>query len=92
MKAAGGTGGKRGSYNGNVQNGQAGTSNIGSVTAYSDDANDNILDVFQGLARSYIGDRTLTSRPGKGGVYISTYSLISPKAGESGCAVITFWE
>jgi hypothetical protein len=92
MKGAGGTGGKRGSYAGTVQNGQAGTANIGAITGYADDPNDNILDVFQGLPRSYIADRTLTSRPGKGGIFISGYSLAAPKSGEGGCAVITFWE
>ncbi len=91
MKAAGGTGGKRGSYSEYTVHGFAGTANIGSITAYSDPANDNVLDVWQGLARSYIYDRFLTSRPGKGGS-ISGYSIITPKSGESGCAIITFWE
>lgn len=92
MKAAGGTGGKKGSYAAYTQNGSQGTSNIGTITGYTDDPNDNILDVFQGLARSYIADRTLTSRPGKGGSIVSGYSTSIPKAGEGGCAVITFWE
>jgi hypothetical protein len=92
MKAAGGTGGKRGSYAATTQHGTQGMSNIGTITGYSDDPNDNILDVFQGLERSYIADRTLTSRPGKGGSIIIGYSLNIPKAGEGGCAVITFWE
>jgi hypothetical protein len=92
MKAAGGTGGKKGSYGAYTVNGTQGTSNIGTITGYSDDPNDNILDVFLGLDRSYIADRTLTSRPGKGGSIISGYSATIPKAGEGGCAVITFWE
>jgi hypothetical protein len=92
VKAAGGTGGKKGSYTYSTQNGFAGTANIGTITGYSGISNDNILDVFQGLARSYIADRTLTSNPGKGGVLISGYSMSSPKSGEGGCAVITFWE
>ncbi len=92
MKAAGGTDGKRGSYAGTTQNGQQGISNTGTVTGHSDVSNDNILDVFQGLARSYINDRVLTSKPGKGGVIISSYSTTSPKSGEGGCAIVTFWE
>jgi hypothetical protein len=92
MKGAGGTGGKRGSYATTTQHGAQGTSNIGTITGYSDTPNDNILDVFQGLERSYIADRTLTSKPGKGGALISGYSFTIPKAGEGGCAVITFWE
>jgi hypothetical protein len=92
MKAAGGTGGKKGSFASSTQNGTQGMANIGTITGYSDVPNDNILDVFQGLDRSYIADRTLTSRPGKGGSIISGYSTNIPKAGEGGCAVITFWE
>lgn len=92
MKAAGGTGGKKGSYSSTTQNGTQGTSNIGTITGYSDIPNDNILDVFQGLDRSYIADRTLTSKPGKGGSIMSGFPTIIPKAGEAGCAVITFWE
>jgi hypothetical protein len=92
MKAAGGTGGKKGSFATTTQNGVQGTANIGTITRYSDVANDNILDVFQGLERSYIADRTLTSKPGTGGSIISGYSTKFPKAGEGGCAVITFWE
>ena len=91
VKAAGGTGGKRGSYSNYTVHGNAGTSNIGTITGYTDPSNDNILDVFQGLPRSYLYSRTLTSKPGKGGS-LAGYSTSVPKSGESGCALITFWE
>jgi hypothetical protein len=92
VKAAGGTGGKRGSYTYNTVHGVQGTSNIGTITGYSEDAQSSILNVFQGLARSYINDRVLTSKIGKGGL-ISPYSTnITPTAGEGGCAIITLFE
>jgi hypothetical protein len=92
MKAAGGTGGKRGSYAETTTHGNAGTANIGTITGYSELPQNNILDVFQGLPRSYINDRVLTSKSGKGG-YISGYSLnVQPTTGEGGCAIITLFE
>jgi len=93
IKAAGGTGGKRGSFSPATIDGDAGTNNIGPVTGYSDVARENILDVYQGLERSYIGDRVLTSKPGTGGSLSNPYSLIIiPTSGEGGCAIITFFE
>lgn len=92
MKAAGGKGGKRGSYAESTVHGNAGTNNLGPVTAHAGVSNSNILDVWVGLDRSYLGERTLTSKPGLGG-WIQTYSsAIQPKSGEGGCAVITFFE
>lgn len=93
IKAAGGTGGKRGSFSYLTVDGNAGTDNIGAITGYADVARDNILDVFQGLERSYIADRVLTSKPGTGGSILTAYSIIiTPTAGEGGCAIITFFE
>jgi hypothetical protein len=92
LKAAGGTGGKRGSYTVYTVNGNAGANNIGSVTAYADPPNSNILTIFMGMPRSYIYDRVLTSKPGRGGSLVSGYSTSVPKSGEGGCVVITFWE
>jgi len=92
LKAAGGTGGLRGSSSLHPGNGTAGTANIGPITGYAGVSNDNILDVWLGLQRSYIGDRVLTSKPGKGGSIQSYSSAISPTAGEAGCAIITFFE
>jgi hypothetical protein len=92
MKAAGGKAGKRGSYAQQTVNGAAGTSNIGPVSAYAGVSNSNILDVWLGVARSYLGDQTLTSKPGTGGS-IQGYSSGTPAvSGESGCAIITFFE
>jgi hypothetical protein len=91
LKAAGGTGGKRGSYSTCTVNGNAGTANIGPLTGYAGVPNSNILDVFQGLERSYIADRVLTSKPGRGG-FLSCYSLNPVSPGEGGCAIITFFE
>jgi len=88
--AQGGFGGKRGSSTG--ENGNAGTSNIGSITGYSDVSYDNILDVFMGIPRSYIFERNLTSKPGKGGTIQSIYSSTPPTGGEGGCAIISFFE
>ena len=67
MRAAGGTSGKRGSSGHYTTNGNAGTTNSGDVTGYAGVSNSNILDVWQGIDRSYLGDRVLTSKPGKGG-------------------------
>jgi hypothetical protein len=93
ITAAGGTGGKRGSFAPFTMHGNAGTANNGSITAYADIPYNNVLDVYTGLARSYIHDRILTSRSGKGGVEISGYSTnIQPTSGEGGCAIITFLE
>ena len=92
FKAAGGTGGKRGSYAPYTANGNAGTSNVGTITAHSDLSYDNILDVFLGLPRSYIYERVLTSNPGKGGSLSGYSGTILPTTGEGGCAVITFYE
>jgi hypothetical protein len=92
IKAEGGTGGKRGSYSYNTVNGIQGTANTGSITGYSEDPQSTILNVFQGLPRSYINDRVLTSKPGKGGS-ISPYSTnYDPTDGEGGCAIITLFE
>lgn len=92
MNAAGGKGGRRGSYSSQPVNGTAGTDNTGPVTGYAGVSNSNILDTWLGLDRSYLGDRILTSKPGKGGS-IQSYSSNTPAvSGESGCAVITFFE
>jgi hypothetical protein len=91
LKAAGGTGGKRGSYTQVTTHGNPGTDNLGPVTAYAGESSSNILDTWLGLDRSYIGDRVLTSKPGRGGS-ISGYSTILPSWGEAGCAIITFFE
>ena len=92
IKAAGGTGGKKGSFGYNTVHGVQGTSNVGSITGYAEDPQSTILNVFQGLPRSYINDRVLTSKPGKGGS-ISPYSTnLTPAAGEGGCAIITLFE
>ena len=92
LKAAGGKGGKRGSYAESTIQGNAGTENIGPVSGYAGVSNSNILDVWKGLDRTYLGERILTSKPGLGG-YIQTYSTFNqPTSGEKGCAVITFYE
>jgi hypothetical protein len=92
VKAAGGTGGKRGSYYYYTVNGVQGISNQGTITGYSEDPQGTILNVFQGLERSYINDRFLTSKPGKGGI-IDPYSYNTiPTSGEGGCAIITLFE
>jgi len=91
LKAASGMGGKKGSYSLFPVPGFAGTDNIGSITAYPDPSDTPILNVFQGLPRSYIYDRVLTSKPGKGGSVVTGYSFL-PGSGEPGCVVITFWE
>jgi hypothetical protein len=92
IKAAGGTGGKKGSYTYSTVNGTQGTSNIGTITGYSEDPVSVILNVFQGLPRSYINDRVLTSKPGKGGSISPYSSNFDPTAGEGGCAIITLFE
>lgn len=92
LKAAGGYGGKKGSYATTTVHGNAGTSNLGPVTAYAGVSNSNILDTWQGLDRSYLGDRTLTSKPGLGGWVQAYSSTIQPVSGENGCAVITLFE
>ncbi|MBN1198354.1 MAG: hypothetical protein JXA23_03305 [Bacteroidales bacterium] len=93
LKAAGGTGGKKGSFAPYTIHGNAGTDNIGEITGHSNEPYSNILDVFQGLERSYINDRILTSQPGKGGTIVTAYSInIPPAEGEGGCAIITFFE
>ncbi|MCX6268912.1 MAG: hypothetical protein NTW16_16425 [Bacteroidetes bacterium] len=91
IKAAGGTGGKRGGYSTTTVHGNAGTANSGTVTGYSDNPQNNILNVFTGLERSYLNDRILTSKSGKGGI-LSGYSGIIPTGGEGGAAVITLFE
>lgn len=91
MKASGGKGGKRGSFAPYTVHGEAGMYNAGTITAFADPPNSNILTVFTGMPRSYLYDRVLTSKPGRGGS-VTGYSYTSPKSGESGCAVITFWE
>lgn len=92
LKASGGQGGQEGSNYLPELNGAAGTDNTGAITGYSEFSNNNILDVMQGTPRSYIHDRVLTSRPGRGG-RISGYSVTAPPTqGEAGCAIITFLE
>lgn len=93
VKAAGGSGGKRGSYDWYTVNGVPGTANIGAVTGYASNPPSNILDVFVGLVRSYLADRMFTSKSGKGGS-LQGYSTgnYPPTAGEGGAAVITFIE
>ncbi len=88
-KAAGGTGGKRGSYTWYTVHGSAGTANIGTVTGYATNPQSNTLDKFFGLVRSYLSDRFFTSKPGRGG---SLQGYSNPTAGEGGAAVITFLE
>jgi hypothetical protein len=92
IQASGGTGGKRGSYNSPNINGNAGTLNIGDITGYSEFSNNNILDVFEGIPRSYIHNRVLTSRPGRGGEIEGYSTVAQPSQGEAGCAIITFLE
>ena len=89
-RAQGGYGGQRGSASGS--NGDAGWSNIGDITGHAHISNSNILDVFLGIPVSYIFDRVLTTIPGSGGSFLSTYSSVPPTAGQGGCAVITFFE
>ena len=92
IRAAGGTGGKKGSFSPYTTHGTAGTSNTGAITAYADNPQSQILNIFQGVERSYIFDRVLTSKPGKGGSNINSYSIIIPTQGEGGCAIITVLE
>ncbi len=92
MVASGGSGGMKGSYAATVTNGYSGTANYGTITGYSEVPGNYILDLFTGLERSYISDRFLTSKPGKGGS-VSGYSTVSdPTSGESGVAIITLFE
>ncbi len=93
FKAAGGNGGKRGSYSLYTVNGNPGTANIGAVTGYASNPQTNILDMFVGLVRTYLSDRFLSSKAGKGGS-LQGYSSgpYSPTSGEAGAAVITFLE
>jgi len=92
LKAAGGLGGRKGSASQHTINGTSGTANIGPVTGYAGVAGSNILDTWLGLDRSYIGDRTLTSKPGQGGQVYGYSSIFQPTSGEGGCAIITFIE
>lgn len=93
MKAAGGHGGKRGSFSPSTVNGLAGEENQnGDVMGYAEPSNSNVLSIYQGVQRSYIHPRILTSLPGAGGTVQGYSSSKSPKQGESGCAVITLWE
>lgn len=87
MVADGGKGGKKGSYSYYTVHGLPGTENTGAITAHPSEGARNTLDVYYGLARSYIADRKYTSKPGTGGY---TYSYSMPTAGEGGCAIITF--
>jgi hypothetical protein len=88
IKAAGGTGGKRGGYTYYTINGLPGTDNIGSITAHPSQGGMNNLNVYSGIARSYLAERQYTSAPGSGG---QLYSY-SAQAGEGGAAIITFLE
>jgi len=92
LKADGGKGGKKGSFAPATVHGNAGTGNIGPVSAYAGVSNSNILDVWQGLDRSYLGERILTSKPGRGGSIQNYSSSTQPTSGENGYAVITFFE
>ncbi|MBM3403824.1 MAG: hypothetical protein FJY10_02905 [Bacteroidetes bacterium] len=93
MRAAGGTGGKKGSYTSYTVHGTPGNDNLGTITGYCNDPWSYILNVFNGLPRSYISDRILTSPPGKGGSIVWGYSSeIIPTPGEAGCAIISFLE
>jgi hypothetical protein len=92
IKAAGGSAGKRGSYSPTTTHGAAGTQNVGPITGYAGTSNSNILDVWQGIDRSYLGGRVLTSKPGKGGIIQSYSSNIAPSSGEAGYAIVTFFE
>ena len=92
LKAAGGSGGIKGSYYPQTTNGNAGTANVGTLTGYASVSNSNILDAWTGQARSFIGDRVLTSKPGKGGSIQGYSSGNIPKVGEGGCAIVTFFE
>ncbi len=85
-KAAGGSGGTGGSY----ICGQPGTNNVGAMTAHSsiDNCGSNTLDVYPATQRSYFNPRTLTSKPGNGGIF----GYKSPTAGEGGAAIITIIE
>lgn len=89
-KAAGGSGGKRGSYASFTTNGSPGSANIGTITAYSDNPILNILNVFTGLPRSYINENVMAAKAGKGGYYLNSYSYPAT-SGEAGCAVITIF-
>lgn len=92
-KAAGGTGGIRGGYSIVTYHGISGSANIGSITGSSSRATSNILDNFQGLPRSYLNERVLTSKPGSGGSFIPPYSypyMMPSSSGEDGYAIITF--
>ncbi len=92
IKAAGGQGGFKGSFINETLHGAPGTDNLGDITAYSGEPKSNILDVFTGLSRSYISDRVVTSKPGKGGRITSLLPPIVPVSGEAGCAIITLIE
>ncbi|NVO19667.1 MAG: hypothetical protein HXX13_08195 [Bacteroidetes bacterium] len=91
MKAAGGAGGKKGSYSWTIVNGSPGIDNIGTITAHPSYGGSNQLDTYIGIPRSYISDRLFTSKPGRGGS-LSGYSEPLPTSGEAGCAIITFIE
>ena len=91
-RAQGGYGGKKGSSTIASPDGNPGTSNIGDAGGYCDIPKLNILNTNWGTSRMYLLERTLTSKPGKGGSIISVYSGTSPTTGEDGCAVITFFE
>jgi hypothetical protein len=92
MKAAGGTGGKRGSYSTNTVHGVQGTDNSGDVTGYSEDPQSVFLNKWTWLVRSYLSERNLTSKPGTGGSLSGYSGPVLPTAGEGGCAVITLFE
>jgi trimeric autotransporter adhesin len=92
QKAGGGGGGYRGSLSGHSINGTAGTSNVGTVKAYTTPSNEAILNVWTGIDRSYLGERILTSMPGRGGILQGYSAGTSPTHGEAGCAVLTLFE
>jgi hypothetical protein len=91
-KAAGGSGGKRGSYSSTTVHGAAGTNNLGAITGYAEPPQNSILNVYYGLERSFLNNRVLTSKSGKGGI-INGYSVLrTPSQGEGGAVVITLFE
>lgn len=90
-KAAGGGGGRKGSYSTTTVHGAPGQDNLGSVTAYADPARNAILNVYTGVPRSYLGPRFLGSKPGRGGVLMG-YSSNMPTQGEAGAVVITLFD
>lgn len=91
-KAAGGSGGYKGSTSLNTINGNPGTNNNGTVSGYPGEPCSQLITTWTGSSRSYIHERLLSSRPGKGGMIVAYSINTPPTEGEDGCAVITFFE